>query len=142
MSGAFRIASPVQAEGHLGQLQAWLKAEWGAVRLIDANTNEAPKPIVGVTADDVLAGGLAFSRAPSPVSDEPATWVNAVFVAPAYRGRGLASQLIRAAEDAARELRLSRLFALTELPDLYVKLGWLGVNSEDGDYVMMKEIHL
>ena len=93
-----------------------------------------------MTADDVLAGGLAFARAPSPVSDELAIWVNAVFVAPAYRGCGLASQLIRAAEDAAREMRLPCLFALTELPDLCAKRGWLRVNSDDGDCVMMKEI--
>jgi len=140
LSDAFHIAESTEAISHFDQLQDWFESEWDKVDSIDDDCNGILQPIVALTSDDVLAGGLALSRAPSPIDSHPAVWVNAVLVAPAYRRQGLASRLIQTAERAAKDAQVSCLFALTELPGLYAKLGWSAASSQGGDYVMMKGI--
>jgi len=51
-------------------------------------------------------------------------WIDALYVEPEYRRFGLALRLIERAEQRARELGLERLFALTDIPGLYLKAGW------------------
>ena len=51
-------------------------------------------------------------------------WIDAVFIKPEKRKKGLASQLIVAAEKKAATLGILELFALTDIPLLYQKLGW------------------
>ncbi|MBC7853000.1 MAG: GNAT family N-acetyltransferase [Pirellulaceae bacterium] len=51
-------------------------------------------------------------------------WIDALYVEPAYRGQGIARQLVHAAEEKSVVLGLTELFALTEIPRLYHKCGW------------------
>lgn len=55
-------------------------------------------------------------------------WVTSLYVVRARRGRGVGSKLMRAVENIARELAISRLFLFTAEPGLarrfYEPLGW------------------
>ncbi len=73
-------------------------------------------------------------------------WVDAVWVLPQFRGKGLAHRLLAAAEEKARSLQLDRLYALTEIPNFYLKAGWeiaVGVaGNSPGDFVMNKNLQM
>ncbi len=91
---------------------------------------EIPTPIVALE-DNRVIGGAAFSNYTQPGGTNTVTWLNAVLVLPEFRGRGIASRLIRAAEEIS-----PLLYALTDIPDLYTKLGWqIHHTAEDGHVV-------
>jgi len=48
-----------------------------------------PPPLVAVDDDDRLMGGIAFTTYPEPQGNQPAVWINALLVAPEFRGRGI-----------------------------------------------------
>ncbi|MGI8982148.1 MAG: GNAT family N-acetyltransferase [Pirellulaceae bacterium] len=56
-------------------------------------------------------------------------WIDALYVEPAYRGHGIARQMLQAAEEKSVVLGLTELFALTEIPGLYHKCGWRSVEE-------------
>lgn len=64
-------------------------------------------------------------------------WVASVFVAPDYRGRGIARTLVGAIEDAAREYGHAEAYLYTNKPDLYRRIGWSDFEHLDGDYAGM-----
>jgi len=101
-----------------------------------------PVPILAVNDDDSLVGGLAFSTFAMPNRESIAVWINAVVVAPQARKQGLASQLIQAAEAAAKELQIPALFVLSEYADLYQKQGWRAVGRDESrdSTILTKEL--
>jgi GNAT superfamily N-acetyltransferase len=67
-------------------------------------------------------------------------WLTNVFVAPCFRGRGLASQLVIAAESAARRAAIPMLWLYTRSAErLYARLGWhpAGKDASEGDPVTL-----
>ena len=52
-------------------------------------------------------------------------WVAGVYVAPAFRGRGVAAALVSAAEACIRRDGACEAFLYTGIPDLYARLGWV-----------------
>ncbi len=91
---------------------------------------EVPKPIVAL-ANNHVVGGLSFTRYDAPDSNKITTWINALYVSPKYRKRGIAKQLIYAARKSSQTL-----YALTEHPDLYTNAGWQYVKRDlDGTVV-------
>lgn len=58
-------------------------------------------------------------------------WIDALYIEPAYRRRGLALKLIQAAEIRGGILGISEIFALTEIPGLYHKAGWHDVQKSN-----------
>jgi GNAT superfamily N-acetyltransferase len=132
----FYIADSGLAVQFYDDLQQRLQNEWPKFPPINTADDAIPKPLVALTSSNYLAGGLAFIAAKPPLGDEFAVWINAVLVAPEYRRQGVGSQLIEAAQEAARRAGVLRLFALTELPDLYAKLNWSIVSNRGADFVM------
>ena len=110
--------------------------EWPEFPRIDTAEQTVPNPLVALTLSNALAGGLAFIAAKSPLKDGLAIWINAVLVEPEYRREGVGSQLIEAAQQAASRAGEPFLYALTEVPELYSKLGWSILNNTGGDFVM------
>lgn len=52
-------------------------------------------------------------------------WLASLYVVPAHRGRGLGRSLVRAAEEEARSLGITRLYLYTpEHEGFYAALGW------------------
>jgi GNAT superfamily N-acetyltransferase len=136
MTRRFYIADSSLAMQYYDHLQKQLRNEWPEFPPINTADHAVPKPLVALTSSGVLAGGLAFTAAKSPLSNELAIWVNGVLVAPEYRRQGVGSRLIEAAQEAARRAGVLRLYALTELPDLYSKLNWSILSNDAVDFVM------
>ena len=65
----------------------------------------------------------------------------AVYVIPNLRKNGIGPELIKAAEYKAKNPKLGGLYALTEIPALYEKLGWSVIEKIDpADIVVWKQI--
>ncbi len=121
----------------LAQLHQWFEAEWGAV---DATCDEGlPAPLLAVNHAGELAGGLAFSWFTQ--AGETCVWINALLVAPEYRGQGVASKLIQAAERAAIDLNIAKLMVFTNRPTLYQRLGWTQQATHGQDTSLYKTLN-
>ena len=131
----FHVVSSSVAPEHVRRLREWLIAEWGEVEPFKSQSDGrivVPLPLLGIEGQE-LQGGLMFSGFRKPGGDELGLWINALFVAPEHRRKGIASQLIRAAEAQAFRAGERELFALTNIPKLYENLGWQRVeNSKEG----------
>jgi GNAT superfamily N-acetyltransferase len=134
------ILSSTSAPHYLKQLRDWFESEWGQVDAFDENHDglEVPPPLIVIDDKDLLAGGLAFSSFSKPKCHEFSVWINALLVAPEHRGKGIASQLIHAAEDEARRIAISELFVHTGVPVLYQKLGWKIIERNGANCVLTK----
>ena len=91
----FYVADSSLAMQYYDDLQKQLENEWPKFPPINPADRAIPKPLVALTSSNALAGGLVFTAAKSPLSDELAIWINAVLVAPEYRRQGVGSRLIR-----------------------------------------------
>jgi GNAT superfamily N-acetyltransferase len=129
-----QVISSRTAPMHLSRLHEWLVAEWGEIDAFEFQKDgiKLPAPLLAIHQEDLL-GGLVFSTFKRPGGSGSALWINALFVVREYRGQGVASKLIRAAEDNAVSSGEQEMFALTDIPELYAKLGWNCVErSSDG----------
>jgi predicted N-acetyltransferase YhbS len=51
-------------------------------------------------------------------------WLAGLFVAPEFRGLGIAAELVRTCERGAAALGAPALYLQTEIPGFYARLGW------------------
>ena len=132
------ISAPANHQ-HLAQLADWFTAQWEPVDVYRGAEPGfvVPDPLLAVESDELLAG-LALSRYKAVGSEQLSIWINALIVAPGHRGRGIASMLIRAAESAAIKVQAAEIFAKTDVPDLYRKLGWVDLAEEDDSFILKK----
>ena len=122
--------------------------------IVDWNLKQWPKPersredvkarVFGKGIDDKLPRTLVLEEGNLPIGYSTMVlyekgraaarlpWIDAVYVTPESRKNGLGSMLIRATEKTASRLGISELFALTDIPELYLKLGWTVVEVQDG----------
>ena len=127
---------------YLEPLHKWFVDQWGEGDFYSTHRDGhaiLAAPLIALD-DDRLVGGLAFTRFNSPDKDEAALWVNAVLVAPAQRGKGVASALVAAAAQAALQLGEAQLFAYTDVPQLYLKQKWSLVVKTKDQNVMKLEL--
>ena len=120
---------------HVRQLASWLASEWGGghpdaelrfERELAQALNRDRFPAALIALSDGQPAGLAILKL-REVEGLPAMehWMGGLYVAPAYRGRGLAAALIRHAERAARRMGASKLHLYTRSKQaLYERLGW------------------
>lgn len=104
------------------------------------NGLETPAPLLAISEEGKLIGGLAFTIAPEPQSTTNSIWINALLVAPEHRGQGVASKLIRAAERAAALKNLTKLFVYTEYAALYTGCSWELLETKEGNSVLSKAL--
>ncbi|MGR6831526.1 GNAT family N-acetyltransferase [Aliivibrio wodanis] len=122
---------------YLTELYQWFEAEWDDVEPL-ASIKEGkiiPKPIVALE-NGKLVGGLVFTRFLSPITQELAVWINAVFVIPENRKQGISSQLINQAEKVVMEMAESELLVFTHIPVLYSNLQWKIIETHDDHFVL------
>jgi len=127
------ISSTQPKSQHFIHLQKWFESEWQKPYIVEKGI---PHPLIALS-DGVLVGGLAFTFYSHPEKDEMALWINALYVEPKYRGMGIASRIIKAAEEACDR---TELFAFTDVPDLYEKLGWQKLKAESENVVLWKSL--
>lgn len=114
------------------ELNALLNKEWPDVGVFETVKHGVtiPKPIVAIENNTVI-GGLSFTCYKAPDCEQTAVWVNTVFVIPNFRHQGIATKLIEASQKSG-----NCLYALTNIPVLYTKIGWQAVNiSSSGTIV-------
>ena len=136
----YDITSTRVGSAYSDQLQEWFIAEWGQVDPFSSNDIDHPLPCpIIATQDNKLLGGLSFTFAKIPNSTELGMWINAVLVAPEYRGLNIASKLVQSAEVEATRMGEQHLYVYSEFPELYEKLGWQ-VEVIDGDSKALKKV--
>ena len=118
------VVSSRTAPSHLKPLSEWVVSEWGEVESVE----NVPPPLLAIEGEE-LRGGLIFSRFRKPDGKGLGLWVKALFVSPEYRRKGIASQLVQAAETEAANTGERELYALTDVPTLYQNLGWRRVSA-------------
>lgn len=108
------------------RLHSLLKKEWVDLDVFEAQKygTRVPDPLVALQ-NGVLVGGLSFTAYEEPNSDIICIWINTVFVDHACRKQGIGTQLIQASYDYA-----ACLYALTDIPALYTKIGWEKVKAD------------
>jgi len=133
------IASAPVGHKHLSQLAEWFIAQWEPVDVYRGAQPGfvVPDPLIATEQDELL-GGLALSRYQAADGQQLAMWINALIVTPTHRGRGIASMLICGAERQAVKVQATEIYAKTDVPDLYRKLGWVALAEEDDDVILKK----
>ncbi|MBB3332512.1 GNAT superfamily N-acetyltransferase [Halomonas campaniensis] len=121
---------------HLARVAGWEHDQWGYLSPgetrasrraeLEAECGPGGVPSVFVALHGERPVGTA-SLVAEDMSDRPdlGPWLASVYVLPEWRGRGIASRLVRRVEAEAREAGIERLWLFT--PDqqaLYVRLGW------------------
>jgi predicted N-acetyltransferase YhbS len=118
------------------QVAAWGFAEWGHLHpgqtlpsrtaRIREKMNIDRVPIVFVALDEAgLMVGTASLLFDDLEGDPRNPWLASVFVPAEQRGKGIASALVAAIEDAARRLGYPTLYLFTtSAARLYARLGW------------------
>ena len=117
------------------ELKKLLEDEWDN---IDPFKNEisgvkTPNPMLAI-AGSTLVGGIVFSLWPDPIENQISIWVNGVIVKPEFRRQGIATKLITTAMK-----KVPCLYALTEIQDLYSKLGWIPIKDSDRGVILQYE---
>ena len=106
-----------------------------------ANIDSLPLALVALHQNDVV-GTASLKARDLEVRPELTPWLAGVFVLPDWRGKGIATQLIKRAMDEAKRLRLRDLYLWTPSAEsLYRRLGWREVERLhycNTDIVVMK----
>jgi len=91
-----------------------------------AHQNHDELPIAWVAHEgDRALGTAALRRTDLEGREDLGPWLGGVYVTPACRGRGIASDLCRVVEGKAHAQGVSRLFLFTHGQEaLYARLGW------------------
>lgn len=120
-----QIINSKNSPEYLSQLHSWFLAEWGKIDSFESNIKglAVPPPLL-VLKEGELLGGLSFTAASKPGEDEIGIWINAVLIKPEDRGKGLATALLQQALLDAAQMNIKEIFAFTDIPLLYQKLGW------------------
>jgi GNAT superfamily N-acetyltransferase len=104
-----------------------------ALRKYQERTNVDSIPLALVAfAGGMLVGTVSLKDDDLDIRPEIKHWLGGLFVVPEWRGRGVASALMRHATEEARRLKVPRLFLWTSSAEgLYLKLGWQPVERTD-----------
>lgn len=118
------------------RLASWFFDEWAGlhperteadvVRLVAerAHTGRLPLALVAIEAGQVI-GTAAIKVHDMETRLDLTPWLAGLYVAPQWRRRGVATQLVAAVENAAAELGIGRLYLYTPAAEsFYARLGW------------------
>jgi GNAT superfamily N-acetyltransferase len=95
------------------------------------NTDCLPLALVALQGGELVGSvSLKFHDLDTRPDIDP--WLGALLVLPSWRGRGVASLLMRRAVEEAARLKIPNLFLWTSSAEgLYLKLGWRPVERTD-----------
>ena len=148
-----KIVPLVERPALVDQVAAWGFAEWGHLnpgQTLQSRTagiretmNADRVPIVLVALDDAgLLVGTASLLFDDLEGDPRNPWLASVFVPAEQRGKGIASALVVAVEDAARRLGYPTLYLFTtSAARLYAGLGWRALERREyrGEHIQVMD---
>jgi len=148
-----KIVPLVERPELVDRVAAWGFAEWGHLNpgqtlqsrtaRIRETMNGDRVPIVLVALDDAGAlVGTASLLFDDLEGDPRNPWLASVFVPAEQRGKGIASALVVAIEDAARRLGYPILYLFTtSAARLYGRLGWRALERRDyrGEHIQVMD---
>ena len=148
-----KIVPLVERPELVDQVASWDFAEWGHLNpgqtlqsrtaRIRETMNADRVPIVFVALDDAGAlAGTASLLFDDLEGDPRNPWLANVFVPAEQRGKGIASALVVAIEDAARRLGYPVLYLFTtSAARLYGRLGWCALERREyrGEHVQVMD---
>ncbi|MCX2757740.1 GNAT family N-acetyltransferase [Vibrio sp. Sgm 22] len=149
-----------ESSPYWSELEGLFQSEWSDFKLKLAYPEQSNPdniqlpPVLVVLRDNVVIGGLAYSYFQEPHQVRDVVWINAVYVDSQWRGQGIASELIKRAvaqmpdhyrsqsqsqsQSQSSKDSTSNLYAYTNIPALYLSLGWSIVDIEtDPDHHVM-----
>ena len=120
----------------------WQWQEWGRARgrrlasvqrdILPLAKQHSPEAGFVLLDGDIPAGTACLTLEDLDTRPDLSPWLASVFVDPAYRGRGHATALVRAVEQAAIARRYATLWLFTwDAAPLYARLGWHEVAHEE-----------
>lgn len=136
---------------HIDTLAAWHHAEWAHLYPIEthddfkehlicsAQTERIPLTVIALV-DNALAGSASLITHDLDTHPELTPWLANVYVHPAFRKRGLATQLIERIMTEARGLGIETLHLFTaHQADFYARLGWRRLSEESycGEWIII-----
>lgn len=94
-----------------------------------AASSDLPFMVVAFETDQLIgSAALVFEDMSSRKDLSP--WLASVYVKPEFRGKGIATALVRHIEASARQRGIETLYLFTEhARDLYARLGWCDLQA-------------
>lgn len=136
MDGVWYIDYLAHHARAISQLACWHHDEWSSLnpqstvdRRIESlrqhlHTDHIPLTLVAV-ADDAVIGSASLIEHDLHTHLELSPWLASVYVAPAYRRRGIGSALVRRVVDEAFRFGVTTLYLFTpDRENFYRRLGW------------------
>ncbi len=121
---------------YIPTLAAWHHAQWGHLNPGSTAASRAerlrqqlacagiPTTLIAVE-DNALLGSASLVENDLTTHPQLMPFLASVYVAPAYRHRGIASMLVQRIMDQAQQLGLPMLYLITpDQQQLYARLGW------------------
>lgn len=99
------------------------RASYGELVAHSLTADKLPMAIVAVE-DGVVIGTVGVWRADLLNRQDLCPWLGCLTVLPAYRGRGIADELLRRAENCCASLGFESVYLYTQLEGFYEKKGW------------------
>ncbi|WP_112480367.1 GNAT family N-acetyltransferase [Vibrio variabilis] len=109
------------------EVEGLFKVQWPDFSFGDYSV-QLPKPMA-VVADNKPFAGIAFTHHPHPLSRKSVIWINALYVLPKFREKGLAKKLVELATQKVMVLGQSQILAYTDIPEFYQAMGWVEIDS-------------
>ena len=148
-----KIVPLVERPELVDQVAAWGFAEWGHLNpgqtlqsrtaWIRERMNIDRVPIVLIALDDAgIMVGTASLLFDDLEGDPRNPWLASVFVPAGQRGKGIASALVTAIEDAAHRLGYPTLYLFTtSAAPLYAGLGWRALECREyrGEHIQVMD---
>ncbi len=92
-------------------------------------------PVIWVAFDGTEpVGTVGLLRTDLLSRQEFTPWMAVLFVLPAYRGRGIATQLQAHVLGGARQMGFSELYLYSRMTGFYEKAGWVHLGSDLDDH--------
>ncbi|MDA0348915.1 MAG: GNAT family N-acetyltransferase [Verrucomicrobia bacterium] len=114
----------------LDQIVDWLYQEWGKVQgdssfaIKEKLLLECDCPTSQVAMEETVPVGFIWlNRYQLPEHEKPEIWINGLFIPPEHRRKGIASSLMKRAEQLAKGFE-KKMYAYTDIPELYLRQGW------------------
>jgi len=121
----------------LSELRTILEEKWGEFAPFEPKKGNLQAPISLVVTDgEKVVGGLVFSIYQIPDKSRDGIWINGLIVKDDYRRQGIASSLIKRAVICASNDNINELHVNTDIPTLYLNLGWQHVGKNGDDSIL------